>query len=325
MERHTVARLVALNERTRQAWAHPHNRSYYKPASFQGFPVRHGKSREPTPSDAEMSTTNLVHDTEPELHLYLYDRPKDLSKGWMFGSDRTACDIYCGEHDKRGKYNIGRQTFSITINKQSQVVLKHLRNTNRTQVQYDNQKAGDRQDFVWIMLPGCDSISVTTANELKFKIQVVNPSEQTESDKESRSRLLSWFLEDVEYSMPSTSLRSVGSGSTKSDSNFCDIPNTQPFYYVRKDRLLGSGSFGNVYVVVDVSTGIEYAGKTFIGDVDQREADILAKQNHVSKMNPFIIFYLFYQPGQSLRNKGQATEDFCKRTNSLDRQTFSDT
>ena len=318
MERHTIARLVALNERTRQAWAHPHNRSFYKPASFQGFSVRDGKSREPTPSEADMSTNDHVRDTEPELHLYLDDRPKHLSKGWVFGSDRNACDVYCGEPDKSGKYNIGRQTFSITINKQSQVVLKHFRNTNRTQVQYDNQKAGDRRDFVWIMLPFCKNISVTTANMLKFEVKVVNPSKQRESSKRSRSILLSWFLGDIEDSMPSTPLRSVGSGSTTSDSSLCYVPKTQPFYYVRKDRLLGSGSFGKVYIVVDVSTGVEYAGKTFLGEVDQGEADILAKQNHVSTITFFILCCTCYQVGQ-LENKRQAMEEICKRTNKLNR------
>ena len=290
MERHLVARLVALNERTRQAWAHPHNRSYYKPAFFQGVSVRDGKSRESTPSEVDMSTSNHVRDTEPELHLYLDDRPKDPSKGWVFGSDRKACDIYCGEPDKSRNYNIGRQTFSITIDKQSHVILKHLRNTNRTQVQYDNQQAGDRREFVWIMLPFCTNIYVTTANKLEFQVEVVNPSKIKEPTKRSRLILLSRFFADVEKSMLSTPLRSVDSGSTASYSSLSYTPKTQPFYYVRKDRLLGSGSFGKVYIVVDVSTGVEYAGKTFIGEVDQGEVDILANQNHVSIITFFVMY-----------------------------------
>ena len=303
MERHLVAILVALNERTRQAWAHPHNRSYYRPASFQGFSIRDGKSREPTPSEEDMSTINHVHETEPELHLYLDQRPKDLSKGWVFGSDRNACDIYCGEPDKSRKYNIGRQTFSITINKQSHVVLKHLRNTNWTHVQYDNQQAGERREFVWIILPYCKDIYVTTANKLEFQVKVVDPSQQMESSKRSRAVLLSWFLGEVEDSMPSTPHYSLNSGSTTSDSSLCCTPQTQPYYYVRKDRLLGSGSFGKVYIVVDVSTGVEYAGKTFFGKVDEQEADILAKQKHVSTNTFFVIYCTFYQAGKSSRNK----------------------
>ena len=282
MERHLVARLVALNERTRQAWAHPHNRFYYRPASFQGSSIRDGKSREPTPSEVEMNTYHHVPDTEPQICLYLDDRPKYPSKGWVFGSDRKECDVYCGEPDNSGRYNIGRQTFSITINKQSHVVLNHLKNTNRTQVQYDHQRAGERQDFVWIMLPYCEKIYVTTANMLKFQVEVVDPTKLRESSKRARSTLLDWFLGDVEHAMLSTSFRSVSSGSTMSGSSLSCIPKTQPFYYVRKDRPLGSGSFGKVYIVVDVSTGVEYAGKTFLDKFKQKEADILAKQNHVS-------------------------------------------
>ena len=321
MAYYLAVRLVAQNERTRQAWAHPHNKRFYKPASFQGFSVRDGREREPTPSELELASEGHAQDTEPELRLYLNNRPKDMSKGWVFGSDKSACDIYCGEHSRSEQYNISSQTFSITINQQGHVILKHLRNINRTQVSYEKQKAGDRQEFVWIMFPEL-KMSVTSAKQLKFKVMVVDPSELKGPGRALHLRVRSKFIKDVEDSM-----RSMPQVSEHSGPNFSLVnpPQTQPFYYVRKDRLLGSGSFGNVYVVVDVSTGIEYAGKTYIGEVDQREADILAKQNHVSKMNPFIICCACYQRGQSLRNKGQATEDFCKRTNSPDRQTFFDT
>ena len=317
MEHPFVARLVAQNERTRQAWAHPHNKPFYKPASFQGFSVRDGGERERTPGDDEMSSNGHVQDTEPELRLYLNKRPKDISKGWVFGSDQSACDIYCGEHSKSEQYNIGRQTFSMMINRQSQVILKHLNNTNRTLVSYGTQKLGDRQLFVWIMFPHC-RMFVISAKQLKFKVIVVDPTALTGPSRELHMRLRSQFIKDAEDSMLSMPHLSVDSGPINPNSSLVNTPKTQPFYYVRKDRLLGSGSFGKVYIVVDVSTGIEYAGKMFYGAVDRNEADILAKQNHVSNIT-FIMCCTCHQPGQTLGNKGQATEELCKGTKFLDR------
>ena len=275
-----VARLVALNERTRKAWAHPHNASYYVPASFQGFPVHEGRSREPTPCDEDMKRCDHVEDSEPELRLCFNNRPKDISKGWVFGSDQTACDIYCGQHDKKKMYNIGKQTLSITISKQGYVVLQHLREINRTQVQYGSQKAGDRDEFVWIMFPSCRNITVTSANQLKFQVIVANYSVQSESYREMRAQ----FLQEVENSTPSTPPPAMDSKVTTVNTSTVSTPTTQPFYYRCDDRILGMGSFGIVYIVVDASTGVEHAGKVFFGDFDPSEADILAKQKHVSHM-----------------------------------------
>lgn len=261
-----VARLVALNARTRKAWAHPHNKRFYMPASFQGFSVHDGRSREPTPCDEDMKSCDPVEDTEPELRLCFNNRPKDSSKGWVFGSDQTACDIYCGEHDKKRLYNIGRQTFSITINEQSNVVLQHLNNTNWTEVQYGTQNAGRRREFVWIMFTSCRSIVITSANQLKFQVIVADPGIQSDSYRRMRAQ----FLKTFEDSMPSMPLFAMST------------PTTQPFFYRGEDRILGIGSFGMVSIVVDASTGVKYAGKAFFGAFDPSEADILAKQKHVS-------------------------------------------
>ena len=273
-EPNLVARLVALNERTRKAWAHPHNRSYYVPASYKGIEVRERASRESTPSNED----TITQDTEPELRLYLNNRPKDIRKGWVFGSDKTACDIYCGDADTKSQYNIGRQTFSITLNEECQVILKHLRNTNWTQVRYDDQSAGARGEFVYIMLPYCQNIYVCSAKELKFQVEVVQLRAQTKLCM----RLRSQFLMDVEKSTPPMPVLSGGSGSWMAATSLVSATQMQPFYYIRKDRMLGKGSFGKVYIVVDVSTGVEYAGKTFNSKIGRSEAEILANQKHVS-------------------------------------------
>ena len=258
-----LARLVALNERTRVAWAHPHNRSYYVPASFQGFPVRDSSRRESTPRDDSRDRRSNVQYSEPELRLHLNSRPKNISKGWIFGSDQAVCDIYCGEHDQEGSYNIGRQTFSITISKQRHVILTHLRDRIKTSVQYGSQNAGTRREFVWIMFPDCPAIFITTARNLIFRV-IVEESNAPADHEGLRDR----FLKEVEESMPPVPDLSIAK--------------TEPFYYKPEVKELGRGSFGKVCIVMDASTGMEYAGKTFFGKAMGEEAKILAKQDHVS-------------------------------------------
>ncbi|KAF6241784.1 hypothetical protein HO173_000496 [Letharia columbiana] len=271
-----VARLVALNERTRKAWAHPHNKHFYVPASFRGFPVHGEISRESTPVEEDSDSDSHVKESEPELRITFDSRPKNVSKGWTFGSDQNLCDVYCGEHDRKNDYYIGRQTFLITISKRGDVILKHIKNTNRTKVQYNSQKVGDRREFIWIMLPECRSIVVTSANQLKFRVIVAKHGAKTELSR----GLFAHFLKDVEDSMPSLPLLLVDSEATTADTSLVSTPKTQPFYYRREAGELGRGSFGKVDVVVDVSTGFEYAGKSFFGDFERSEPDILAKQNH---------------------------------------------
>ena len=275
---HFLVRLVARNERTRQAWAHKHNTPYYVGPSFEGFEEREGISRESTPADG-----GSAEDTEPELRFDFDSRPRDIAQGWVFGSNRNVCDIYCGENNESKDYNIGRQTFSITINNQGNVVLRHLGDKNWTEVQYHTQKAGRRGEFVWIMFSDCKDIFVTTAHNLKFQVVVVNSNAQTALYK----TLCAYFLAEVKESTPSIPLLSKDSGTTTADTSLVSTPKNSPFYYILKHRRLGKGAFGKVYVVVDASTGVEYAGKKFFGKFNSDEPRILASQPHVSRITFF--------------------------------------
>ena len=287
-----AVRLVALNTRTRTAWAYGHNKLNYVGASFQGFPERERASRGVTPLDADNGTSSHAKDSEPEIRLSFSRPPRNISKGWVFGGDQNTCDIYCGEPQMVPFYNIGRQTFSITINKHANVILKHLRNTNRTQVKYGTQKAGDRKEFVWILFPMENEIVVTTANQLKFSVIVTDPRTQTTLHK----TLLVQFMKGIRDSMPSIPLLPVDSGTTTADTSLASAPETCtcPFYYIHKDRPLGYGSFGGVFVVMDVSTGINYAGKRFYWGYDGSEPTILASQDHVSHITLCRLLYLLY-------------------------------
>ena len=96
-----VARLVALNERTRKAWAHPHNQPFYIPASFQGFSVHDGRSREPTPCEEDMKGGDHIEDTEPELRLCFSNRPKDIRKVGCSAATKLRAISIVGNMTKR--------------------------------------------------------------------------------------------------------------------------------------------------------------------------------------------------------------------------------
>ena len=275
-----MARLVALNARTRSAWAHPHNKRFYVPTRVQGWPEYDKNRHESIPVHENSDSDSDDEANGPELRIRFDIRPKDISKGWTFGSDRSVCDIYCGEDD--GDYNsaVGKQIFLITMSKQGNMVLEQLRDTDETQVQYGNQKVGRRGKFVWTMLPDCSSIIVYSTNLLKFRVLVAMPSHQIESYTAFRTD----FLADVKKSLPSIPLFSVDNEPMAADTSLVSTSESKPFYYRREEEQLGYGSFGKVFVVVDVSTAIKYAGKIFFRDSGHTEVEILAKQNQVSRV-----------------------------------------
>ena len=272
-----MARLVALDERTRAAWAHPHNNQFHVTPRIRGCPEHDGNRHECTREHRNSDSDSDDEANEPELRLRFDIRPKDISKGWIFGSDRSVCDVYCGEDRGYCKSTISEQIFLITMSKQGNVILKHIQDTDETHVQYGDQKAGRRGKFVWTMLPDCSSIIVHSTNLLKFRIIV---TDQTESYKVFRNE----FLADVEKSLPSIPFLSVDNERTAADTSLGPTSEPKPFYYRREEEMLGCGSFGAVFVVVDVSTTIEYAGKTFFRDFAHNEVEILTKQNHVSRV-----------------------------------------
>ena len=270
-----MARLMALNQRTRTAWAHPHNKRFYVPTRVRGRPEYDETSHESLPVHENTDSDSGGEANEPELWLRFDIRPKDISKGWIFGSDRSACDIYYGEDEGYCNTTVSEQTFLITMSKQGNVVLKQLQDTDETQVQYGNQNVGRRGKFVWTMLPDCSSIIVNT-NLLKFRVLLATPRPQTENYKAFRTD----FLADVEKSLLSTPFSSVGNETTAADTSLVSTSESSPFFYRRYRDDLGYGAFGKVFVVVDVSTTIEYAGKAFFRGSGHNEAEILAKQNN---------------------------------------------
>ena len=75
-----------------------------------------------------------------------------------------------------------------------------------------------------------------------------------------------------------TSAQASGSATPASEQKRIFLPKKTPVQ-------LGSGGEGQVQVVADVSTGIEYAGKTFTKDIYYlREKEAMVNLEHVSNL-----------------------------------------
>ena len=111
-----VKMIVAYGTRTPKIWSHSHNKSRYIPPSFKGF--------------RQSSCVAPPGDTEPEIGLTFDKPPKDPSKGFVFGSDKRICDVYCGVAED----GIGREVFRITINDNDNVIFWTMAQERAAQV-----------------------------------------------------------------------------------------------------------------------------------------------------------------------------------------------
>lgn len=271
-----IVRLVPLNEKTRRVWKNPHNASFYVPASHQASEHRQSSSGKTPLPDNNVGQKNKASYPESHIELMINDFPKDVTKGFVFGSNKDSCDIYCGR--KSNAFNISARAFSITIDKRGQVLLKNLNPKSWISVQYGDQEPGVRTSFTWILFSACEEgIIVEVAERLKFRAIVPRNAMFSEAYREACYE----YVTNVESAVAAIPIpTSVNQPVTASPSQMPGAK-TGPFYYREKE--IGSGFFGKVYLVRDVSTGKEYAGKEYDSDYVYDEGHILACQNHVSK------------------------------------------
>ncbi|CAD6563772.1 MAG: hypothetical protein ASARMPREDX12_000056 [Alectoria sarmentosa] len=245
-----IVRLVPLNERTRNAWKNPHNAPFYVPGSYQGSEDREDSSRGTTPFYDELDSRDKVSDSEAEIRLKLDSIPKDVTQGFVFGNNKKACDIYCGERSKG--FNISGMTFSITINKRGQVVLKYLTPKSRISVQYGDQDPGVRTSSTWILFEECrKGIIIEVAEKLRF--QAILP-DHSSFGPDYRDACYD-YVTDVESAVASIPTLTMDSQPPTTDLSSMPTPNSKPFYYRYVESELGRGSSGKVYLVHEVNSG----------------------------------------------------------------------
>ena len=115
-----IMTLEAVSPTAERAWNRPQNQDRCLPASESVVDI---SSRESTPA---------IDQPGSQIQLTFDDKPKNLDKGFVFGSDPQICDVFLGE---RGAGFSGQQ-FYITFNERGEVVFKNIvskKSTSRLQ------------------------------------------------------------------------------------------------------------------------------------------------------------------------------------------------
>ena len=262
-----IVTLVAVSPTAERAWNRPQNHDRCLPASEFVADI---SSRESTPT---------VNQSESQITLTFDNKPKNLQKGFVFGSDPRICDIFLGE---RGAGFSGQQ-FCITFNERGEVIFK---NTSRKQarVSYNGEKPSRRTQFTWILFDKYKNIKITIGKEddLIFKIEWPEIRDPFRAEYEAHRDA---YLEECRNALPPLSQLGMESQPTTAMITTQHSPRQEPsgqepMYLLEEE--LGRGGFGTVHKAVDVSTGDVYAAKKFHHGNWKREVEILMSLSHVS-------------------------------------------
>ena len=256
-----IMTLKAVSATAERSWTRPQNRDRCLPASESHDEEVAISSREATPAIARPGS---------QIRLTFDDKPKDLEKGFIFGSDLGVCDIFLGERDA----GFSRRHFRIAFNERGEVIFE---NTSRKKalVNYNGSSLPGRNQFSWILFDTYTNITIAVGDEdgLSFKVEW---PEHRDLNKVKYKAHRDAYFEERQKALPPLSQLGVESQQTTAQHS----PKQQPLYLAGK--VLGCGSFGTVYKVVDVTTGYEYAAKLFHSGNWKREVEILRKISHVS-------------------------------------------
>ena len=261
-----IVTLEAYGTTAERAWNRPQNQDRCLPASES---IEDISSRESTPA---------VHQPKSQIQLTFNNKPKDLEKGFVFGSDLRICDIFLGE---RGAGFSGQQ-FCITFNERGEVIFKNT-SRKKAQVDYNGEDPSRRNQFTWILFGTYKNIKIILGkDDLIFKIKWPENREFCPAEyeahrnayfKERRSALPPLSQLDME-SQPTTAVPTVQYSPRQ------EPPGQEPIYLLEEE--LGRGGFGTVHKAVDVSTGDVHAAKKFHHGDWKQEVDILMSLSHVS-------------------------------------------
>ncbi|WEW58338.1 hypothetical protein PRK78_003806 [Emydomyces testavorans] len=221
------------------------------------------ESREITPTEEDDPDLENAE----QLRLTFDRPPKDIGRGFSFGTDKDFCDVLLAA--KRRQYNISGVHFYITFDMKGRLILRD-ESTRGTAVSYGNWgKRSKRHHFTWIL---------EIAREPEVEIQVRLPNNVTfdlvlatheTCSPEYRANVTSYLKRSYIQTRDPTAL------PTEPFS-----PRQRPMYLPLEENL-GKGSFGEVNLVTDVSTAKVYAAKTFKKDKEiENEVKIMRSISH---------------------------------------------
>ena len=276
-----IVTLEAVSPTAERAWNRPQNQDRCLPASESVVDI---SSRESTPAVGQPGS---------QIQLTFNDKPKNLEKGFVFGSDPKICDVFLGE---RGAGFSGQQ-FCIAFNERGEVIFK---NTSRkeAQVNYNSENPPRRNQFTWILFDTYKNIEITMGEEDDLIFKVEWPKNRKFCLAEYEAHRDAYF-EERRSALPQLSQLGMESQQTTAVPTAQHSPRQkpsgqQPIYLLEEE--LGHGGFGTVHKAVDVSTGDVYAAKKFHHGNWKKEVDILMSLSHVSgiidlMINPCLTFF----------------------------------
>ena len=266
--------LIAESDETKKAFRDTFNRDRYD-GPLKKDDEKASKSSSDTASRG--TTPSCQGDGEDEseicrLLLTFNKPPKDIGRGFSFGTNQHKCDVLLKPEKKN---QMSRLHFSITFDEKQQLVLRDT-STHGTWVSFGEDKdPNPRHHFQWVLFSDQGLIKVTIG-KLCFRIE--HPSHagceaQYQANVES-------YLEQSQRADPPLDFLNIDSNTTNAALTDLLPPKQRPKY--RKISVIGRGDFGTVYKALDVSTGDSYALKEFYRGDWKREVEILRGISHVS-------------------------------------------
>ncbi len=264
-ESNLIATLIPLDGKrlAENAFRLNYNEARHLPPSDE---IRAGSvisSREATPAGEARNDDDdhCKYDFAHRLQLTFEKKPKDPTKGFSFGTNEKVCDVVLGERGTRGISGLHFCiTFGVDYNGRTCLMLKDS-STNGMAVSYGDQAEYEvRHHFTWILdlkdEKGKWEIRVHVRG-LEFKVELASH----ETGNADYDKNMKEFLEASRPALPSLDVLGIYSHATTAQDSQALTPRRRPIYI--SERQLGSGSFGKVDKVFNVSTGAIYARKKF--------------------------------------------------------------
>lgn len=274
--------LAALDQKTAEAFQKQHNKARCVPphdATAYG-----GSSREATPApleDGDFVTTS------PRIVLSFGLKPKNLSRGFTFGSSEVNCDVVLGSNTS----GISRIHFSINLDVLEEGRRLVLTDTSKvgTIVSFNGQqKRVARHRCILFSDVPVDIGIKARYGDIRMRVVQVDHS-QSLAQYESNLRDYCRAAED-DLAMSTLDL---ASGKSTVLPSGAATPSNRRMYYDHAD--LGKGAAAKVSVVREVSTGAFFAGKKLINESFRRwwtdEVRLLEQVKHVSSKSALCMCY----------------------------------
>ena len=199
---------------------------------------------------------------ESHIELRFSHTLKSPSKGITFGTNPEQCDVLL-----EGK-EIDEHHFSLLFDENSQLILKDSSIAGTT-VSFSGQaKERVQRDFSWVLSLGRNGGRWDAESPLKVEVHVPKgemPAFKVEFPDHSScvprfEKKVDNFMRELNYSRAqANAILNIDSAQITSDAR---RPSLQSGLYIYR-VIVGSGSYGDVYKVLDATTGIAYAHKTF--------------------------------------------------------------